>query len=70
MQHPSLNAFAVPGGYIFVFTGLLVAAATDDEIVGVLAHEIAHVQRHHIVRQQTEGRCGATRRCSACSSRP
>ena len=55
VQHPALNAFAVPGGYIFVFTGLLVATANDDELAGVLAHEIAHVSGHHIVRQQTEG---------------
>ena len=55
VQHPALNAFAVPGGYIFVFTGLLVAVANDDELAGVLAHEIGHVSGHHIVRQQTEG---------------
>ena len=55
VQHPALNAFAVPGGYIFVFTGLLVAASTDDELAGVLAHEIGHVSGHHLVRQQTEG---------------
>jgi beta-barrel assembly-enhancing protease len=55
VQHPALNAFAVPGGYIFVFSGLLARARTDDELIGVLAHEIAHVHAHHIVRQQTEG---------------
>ena len=55
VQHPALNAFAVPGGYIFVFTGLLVATANDDELAGVLAHEIGHVTGHHLVRQQTEG---------------
>jgi predicted Zn-dependent protease len=55
VQHPALNAFAVPGGYIFVFTGLLVAAANDDELAGVLAHEIGHVSGHHLVRQQSEG---------------
>jgi predicted Zn-dependent protease len=38
-----------------VFTGLLVAVANDDELAGVLAHEIGHVSGHHIVRQQTEG---------------
>jgi beta-barrel assembly-enhancing protease len=55
VAHPSLNAFAVPGGYIFMFSGLIVRAATDDEIVGVIGHEIAHVHAHHIVRQQTQG---------------
>jgi predicted Zn-dependent protease len=55
VAHPSINAFAVPGGYIFVFSGLLSKAHNDDEIVGVLGHEIAHVHAHHIVRQQTQG---------------
>jgi beta-barrel assembly-enhancing protease len=55
VAHPSLNAFAVPGGYIFMFSGMIARAASDDEIVGVLGHEIAHVHAHHIVRQQTQG---------------
>jgi predicted Zn-dependent protease len=50
-----LNAFAVPGGYLFFFTGLIERAATDDEIVGVMGHEISHVHAHHIVRQQVAG---------------
>jgi predicted Zn-dependent protease len=52
---PQLNAFAVPGGYVFVFSGLLAKAANDDEIAGVLGHEIGHVHAHHITRQQTQG---------------
>jgi beta-barrel assembly-enhancing protease len=55
VAHPALNAFAVPGGYIFIFTGLLARTATDDELVGVLGHEISHVHAHHISRQQTAG---------------
>ena len=55
VAHPSINAFAVPGGYVFVFSGLLSKATSDDEIAGVLGHEIAHVHAHHIVRQQTQG---------------
>ena len=55
VQHPSLNAFAVPGGYIFVFSGLVARANSEDELVGVLAHEIAHVHAHHVVRQQAAG---------------
>lgn len=54
VQHPALNAFAVPGGYVFIFTGLLARTANDDELVGVLAHEIGHIAAHHIVRQQSE----------------
>ena len=55
IQHPALNAFAVPGGYVFVFSGLLARVTNDDELAGVLAHEIGHVSGHHIVRQQQQG---------------
>jgi beta-barrel assembly-enhancing protease len=43
----NINAFAVPGGHIFIHTGLLHAADTPEEIAGVLAHEIAHVTERH-----------------------
>jgi predicted Zn-dependent protease len=55
IDHPSLNAFAVPGGYIFFFSGLIGRVDSDDELVGVLGHEIAHVSAHHVSRQQTAG---------------
>ncbi|HJQ82515.1 MAG TPA: M48 family metalloprotease, partial [Candidatus Binatia bacterium] len=55
VQHPALDAFAVPGGYIFIFSGLLARVGSDDELAGVLAHEIGHVAGHHIVRQQQGG---------------
>jgi len=55
VRHPSMNAFAVPGGHVFVFSGLLARAETEDELVGILGHEIAHVHAHHVVRQQTAG---------------
>jgi predicted Zn-dependent protease len=55
VRHPSLNAFAVPGGYIFIFSGLVARANSEDELVGVLAHEIAHIHAHHVVRQQAAG---------------
>src|SRR5262249_23365728 len=55
VQSPELNAFAVPGGYVFVFSGLLARAANDDELAGVLAHAVGHVSGHHLVRQQSEG---------------
>jgi hypothetical protein len=42
-----LNAFALPGGYVFVYRGLLEAAETEAELVGVLAHEVAHVTSRH-----------------------
>jgi predicted Zn-dependent protease len=55
IEHPTLNAFAVPGGYIFFFSGLIGRVDSDDELVGVLGHEIAHVSAHHVTRQQTAG---------------
>jgi predicted Zn-dependent protease len=42
------NAFAIPGGYIFVTTGLIVLAENEQEIAGVLGHEISHVTGRHI----------------------
>lgn len=47
----SINAFAMPGGYIGVNTGLLLAAQSESELAGVLAHEISHVTQRHIARQ-------------------
>jgi predicted Zn-dependent protease len=52
IRDPHLNAFAVPGGYVYVHSGLLSRAATDDEVAGVLGHEVAHVHLHHLARQQ------------------
>lgn len=51
VRDPTINAFALPGGYIGVQTGLLAAAQTESEFASVLAHEIAHVTQHHIARQ-------------------
>ncbi|MBM4259412.1 MAG: M48 family metallopeptidase [Deltaproteobacteria bacterium] len=46
-RSPVVNAFALPGGYIVVFQGLISAAQSPEEVAGVLAHEMAHqVQRH------------------------
>ena len=45
-----LNAFAVPGGHITVFTGIIDTAENEDELAAVLAHEIAHVNRRHFAR--------------------
>ena len=45
-----INAFALPGGYIGIHTGLLEATRNEDELAGVLAHEVAHVTQRHIAR--------------------
>ena len=50
VEDPRINAFALPGGYIGVHTGLLEATRNEDELAGVLAHEIAHVTQRHIAR--------------------
>lgn len=50
VKDPSLNAFALPGGFVGVHTGLLLAAQTESELAGVLAHEIGHVAQRHIAR--------------------
>lgn len=48
---PEINAFALPGGFIGVNTGLILAARSESELASVLAHEITHVTQHHIARQ-------------------
>jgi predicted Zn-dependent protease len=50
INDPNINAFALPGGYIGVHTGLLEATRSEDELAGVLAHEVAHVTQRHIAR--------------------
>ena len=50
VDDPSINAFALPGGYIGVHTGLIEATRNENELAGVLAHEIAHVTKRHIAR--------------------
>lgn len=47
----TINAFALPGGFIGVNAGLIQATATESELAGVLAHEIAHVTQDHIARR-------------------
>jgi predicted Zn-dependent protease len=52
VRDPNVNAFAVPGGYIYVHSGLITRAGSADEIAAVLGHEVAHVHAHHLARQQ------------------
>ncbi len=51
---PSVNAFALPGGFLYVNTGLLQAADEEDQVAGVVAHEIAHVAARHWASQMTK----------------
>ncbi len=50
-----VNAFALPGGFFFVNSGLILAADNEAELAGVMAHEIAHVAARHGTRQATRG---------------
>ncbi len=50
-----INAFALPGGFFFVNTGILINATCEAEMAGVMAHEIAHVAARHGTRQATRG---------------
>ena len=50
----TLNAFATPGGYIYVYTGLIKFLDSEDELAGVMGHEIAHAALRHSTRQMTK----------------
>ena len=54
IDSPEINAFALPGGFLYVNTGLLMAADEEDQVAGVMAHEIAHVAARHWASQQTK----------------
>ncbi len=49
-----INAFALPGGFFYVNSGLILAADEESELAGVMAHEISHVVAHHAARQMTK----------------
>jgi predicted Zn-dependent protease len=55
LDDDTVNAFALPGGYFYVFSGLILAADNESELAGVMAHEIAHVAACHAAREQTRG---------------
>jgi len=55
LDDDTVNAFALPGGYFFVQSGLILAADSEAELASVMAHEIAHVAACHAARQQTRG---------------
>ncbi|HEY6515159.1 MAG TPA: M48 family metalloprotease [Steroidobacteraceae bacterium] len=45
-----INSFAVTGGWVFIFTGLITATHTESELAGVMAHETAHITQNHVLR--------------------
>lgn len=54
IEDDNLNAFALPGGYIFVHTGLIKIADEEDELAAAMAHEIAHVAARHLTCRATQ----------------
>ena len=59
LDDPGYNAFAAPGGYVFVTRGLLERVGSEAELAGILAHEIIHVTgRHHLKAMQAKARAG------------
>jgi predicted Zn-dependent protease len=53
---PNINAFAAPGGYVFITRGLLLRMKNESELAGVLAHEISHVlKKHHVQAMKMQG---------------
>ncbi len=52
LEHPMLNAFALPGGYIYITTGMLAYLDSEAALAAVLGHEIGHVVGHHAFKQQ------------------
>ena len=75
VDQSEINAFAVPGGHIYVYRGLIERSANMSELAGVLGHEIAHVTRRHSMlqmRDQQRANVGVTLGCiiapSVCSS--
>ncbi len=53
LDSPEVNAFALPGGYVYITRGIMAYLNSEQELAGVLGHEIGHVTARHSVRQQT-----------------
>jgi predicted Zn-dependent protease len=56
LEDPTYNAFAVPGGFIFVNTGLIQLMNREDELAGVVAHEITHIHQRHMAKQMEKSK--------------
>ena len=55
LDNDEVNAFALPGGYLYVNSGLIAAAQNEAELAGVIAHEVAHVAARHGTKSETKG---------------
>ena len=65
LDSEEVNAFALPGGFFFVNSGLMLKAESEAELAGVMAHEISHVAARHGTKQATKGECGEHRHHTA-----
>jgi len=54
IDDPTINAFALPGGFLYINTGIIKAADEEDQVAGVIAHEISHVACRHWASQMTK----------------
>jgi predicted Zn-dependent protease len=60
VNDPGVNAFSIPGGHIYINSGLIAQADKADELAGVVAHEISHVVARHVIKQvETQQEIGA-----------
>ncbi|MEZ5840090.1 MAG: M48 family metalloprotease [Hyphomicrobiales bacterium] len=59
LNSPTVNAFALPGGYLYVTRGLLALAGDTSEVAAVLAHEIAHVTMRHAIEREDRAKAAA-----------
>lgn len=51
IANPLMNAFAIPGGFIYIFTGLIQEVTSECQLAGVISHELAHVSQRHVVQR-------------------
>jgi len=56
VDEPSINAFALPGGFIGIHTGLILTAQSESELAAVMAHETAHISQRHLARMFAESK--------------
>jgi Zn-dependent protease with chaperone function len=55
LDSPQINAFACPGGFIYIYKGLVDYMSSDDELAGIIGHEVGHVVKRHTVHQIEKG---------------
>ncbi len=51
IDSPEINAFATPGGYVYIASGLIANCDNEEEVAGVMAHEFAHIKKRHIAKR-------------------